>query len=156
MAIFFNKVPREIRDKIYQLLLVDETNVINLRWPNARLHPAILRTCKQAYEESISMLYEGNSFIFIRPTDAEFWQDSCDETSLRKCDPLKANFRRIKHVSCLDPNDASEINHRYGMVSLRYIMLERRPMITSNTVKVNRMIRSVTSEIPAAHSKLFT
>ena len=158
MAIFFEKLPREIRDKIYRLLLVDEVNAIRLDLSGSpkRLHPAILRACKQTYEEAISMLYEKNNFLFMRRTDLDVWSDRCDEASLRNCDPLKASFRRIKRVSCLDPNDASEPNHQYGMFSSRYIIRETHPMISWNTVRVNQEIRFITSATPAAHSKLFT
>ena len=66
MAMFFSKVPREIRDQIYHLVLVDEASAIELSYAGScrSLHAAILQTCRQAYEEAMPMLYEKNSFLF--------------------------------------------------------------------------------------------
>lgn len=99
MSILFNGIPREVRDKIYQLLLVkDREEAIKfIEWNNEHgygrvsgLHPAILRTCKQAYAEGISVLYEKNVFSY----------KSCvgKGRSIDIADPLKGKFSKIKHV----------------------------------------------------------
>lgn len=96
MATFFTKLPLEIRNLIYDELLLDKKNAIGLqghREPDwKKLCPTILRTCKQAYAEGSSILYECNVF-------------RVDQTSLQhlgfvKCDFQNKNFLRVKHVSC--------------------------------------------------------
>ena len=94
MAIFFDKVPREIRDKIYELLLVDHDvcrdihlNVEKWSSPKSDLCPAILRTCKQAYTEGLPVLYEQNSFRYDVENDNFVITDS-----------LKDKIDKIKHV----------------------------------------------------------
>ena len=66
MAIFFSKVPREIGDTIYNLVLVDEASPDELSYAGScrSLNATILQTCRQAYEEAMPMLYEKNSFLF--------------------------------------------------------------------------------------------
>ena len=143
MAIFFDKVPREIRDKIYHLLLVDEANAIELKRAKAciNLQPTILRTCKQAYEEAMPMMYEKNTFLFKSWAATGLGPCQYGKSSLHNCDPLKANFRRIKHVSCLCPNEGSEAHHPYVLISSNYIIPETHPLMTSITIPTKRPIR---------------
>ena len=94
----FHKAPLEVRDNIYRLLLVKahEEAVEFIEWNNehrysrAGLHAAILRTCKQAYAEGLSVLYEKNVFNYR----------SCvgKGRSIHNADPLKGKFSKIKHV----------------------------------------------------------
>ena len=99
MTIFFDKVPREIRDQIYELLLVKgdrshvEWNPPKWNLEKNNLHPAILCTCKQAYTEGLPILYERNRFI-------------CDGAAVTRHigiteDPLTANVNKIKDVRSL-------------------------------------------------------
>ena len=95
MAIFFDKVPREIRNHIYQLLLVDQVEEINLSiHPDYRkdeLYPAILCTCKKAYMEGSAVLYDQNRFRYA----AVYWKPLSKETILGD------GLVRIKHVRLL-------------------------------------------------------
>lgn len=99
MAAFFDRVPLEVREKVYQGLLVNEDGAIELHWSGrdfkGKLHPAILRTCKQAYTEASPVLYEQNHFRHKSQSDMG--------TSLRSSDRLASNFGRIKHVCCGSP-----------------------------------------------------
>ena len=77
-CLFLTKVPREIREEIYKLLLVNEV----LGTPHAvrdshlssfrretvvekyDLHPSILRICRKISEEGYAILYGSNTFFF--------------------------------------------------------------------------------------------
>ena len=100
MAILFDKVPREIRDMIYHLLLVKGYPGVELRaiernrrysFPDIDLHPAIMRTCKQAYTEGLSILYEQNNFIYESYTPE-------NAVTMATEDLLKDKTRNIKQV----------------------------------------------------------
>ena len=82
MAIFFDKLPREIRDMIYELLLVNPHSGVHFRairkhqrlayndpFPKIDLNTAILRTCKKAYAEGLPLLYERNVFTYVSYTN---------------------------------------------------------------------------------------
>ena len=97
--ILFHRVPREVRDKIYRLLLVkDREEAIEFtEWNNeygygrvSGLHPKILRTCKHAYAEGLSALYEQNLFHYKSFVGKGIGIDNAD--------PLKGNLSRVKHV----------------------------------------------------------
>lgn len=96
MVTFFQRVPRELRDQIYRELLVNNVHSVRLlgSWRGEppvgnRLHPAILRTCKQAYTEAFAMLYEENVFRF----SSERLDKVVQDYSLSK-----GCLERIKHV----------------------------------------------------------
>jgi hypothetical protein len=68
---FLNKFPREVRDKIYKLLLVNEVlsnpRALCSEWAHVNvklnLSTAILLTCRQIYEEASEILYGDNKFV---------------------------------------------------------------------------------------------
>ncbi|PMD41299.1 hypothetical protein L207DRAFT_632736 [Hyaloscypha variabilis F] len=72
---FFDKLPRELRDRIYKYLLVNYdlsttkflklwgANRLNDRVEKYHLSPQILRVCRQAKEEGLLTLYGSNTFI---------------------------------------------------------------------------------------------
>ena len=104
MAIFFDQMPREIRDIIYELLLVNSQPGVHFSairkhqrltyndpFPKIDLHTAILRTCKQAYAEGLPMLYERNAFTYVSYTNLY-------RATIASDNPLKDNTRSIKHV----------------------------------------------------------
>jgi len=76
---FLDIFPSEIRNEIYKCLLCSpiladasaitvqdhEHAPSTLRFPNYNISPAILRTCRQIYEEAIVILYEHNTFYFV-------------------------------------------------------------------------------------------
>ena len=101
MASFLNKLPIEIRNQIYEDLLLYNAGPIKLnfdgnaidRWHgrNVGLHTAVLRTCKQAYAEGSNVLYGHNHFHY------------CPTIFLshryKKELPITCAFQKIKHVS---------------------------------------------------------
>jgi hypothetical protein len=75
---FLGKIPREVRDHIYELLLGNELatnrsieqynsfNIIGTTYTHVKkfdLAPQLLRTCSQIYAEASRILYESNTFI---------------------------------------------------------------------------------------------
>lgn len=71
---FINKLPLEIRNEVYKLLLVNEelaSPVELYRWHGRkhkiekqyRLEPSILRTCRQINTEAGAILYNENTFV---------------------------------------------------------------------------------------------
>lgn len=69
----FFGVPYEIRQHIYRDLLINtegEGKVCLPTWsecPSGNIAPQILRTCKQIYNEAITVLYESNEFCTQDP-----------------------------------------------------------------------------------------
>lgn len=58
----FTNLPGEIRNEIYiQLLVIPR--YYNVRSPNDQLHPNILATCRQVYEEARQIFYGSNTFL---------------------------------------------------------------------------------------------
>ena len=103
MATFLEKLPVEIRNQIYEDLLLYRDGCITLnfdgnaidRWEGDRvgLHTAILRICKQAYAEGSNVLYGHNHFRYC-PT-------AFLSISNKIYGPLTSVFQKIKHVSYL-------------------------------------------------------
>ena len=95
MSAFFNKLPLEIRNFIYEELLLDKKNPIGPQYDGEfdrkMLYPTILETCKQAYVEGSRILYECNVFRVGPP--------SGNHHEFVNCDFENKNFVRIKHVS---------------------------------------------------------
>ena len=99
MATFFTKVPREIRDNVYQeLLRVDDILDPDKRLQKSdipsqtsksteKLYPAILRACKQTEAEGSVVLYGQNRFRF-------------ETTSYFDTHPILSHYYgMIKHVN---------------------------------------------------------
>ena len=158
MAILFDKMPREIRDKIYRLLLLDEVDNVesNLAVPCSSLYPVILRTCKQAYEEAMPVSYEKNTFSFWSMADTRSWRGLCQHSWLRKYKFLEANFARIKCVGFLYVCVAPEADYLHAIISSRYIIMETPPLVATQTIHLSRLTRFTTFTAPDVHSKLFT
>jgi hypothetical protein len=69
-------LPRELRERIYEFTL---TTPYPFWWPNqAPLKHSVgvnlLRTNKQVYEESVSILYSANKFLFTHPSDCNIFR----------------------------------------------------------------------------------
>lgn len=97
MAIFLERVPLEIRNQIYEELLISREHAIKLRLRKApnhkhpnKIQSAVLRTCKQIYDEASIVLFEHNRFRFTSYTPS--W------LNYLKDDPSYKNLNRIKHV----------------------------------------------------------
>ena len=98
MTIFLEKVPLEIRNQIYEEILISKESAIRLRIQKApfgghrnKIHSAVLRTCKQIYDEASIVLFEHNRFRYASYSPA--WLNFLEH------DPRYRNLKRIKHVS---------------------------------------------------------
>src|SRR6267378_3922920 len=63
------KLPLEIRNRVYRELLLSENSLRMVDLESADingLHPVILRTCRQVYNEATKVLYEENEFRIRR------------------------------------------------------------------------------------------
>ena len=70
-TIFFS-IPLEIRNEIYQLLLLARLNYCPIDHPYTydviKLHPAIMSICHQIYEEAHPVLYKENKWVMMETT----------------------------------------------------------------------------------------
>lgn len=69
-------LPRELRERIYHFTL---TSPYPFWWPNQAplkhlVGVNLLRTCKQVYAESVSILYSANKFLFTHPSDCNIFR----------------------------------------------------------------------------------
>ena len=113
MPSFFGDLPLKLRIQIYRELLVSDESVDVIKYPGPRsnkphrrtnLHPAILRSCRQAYAEALGYLYEENRIRFdffdflyyYRGKHQNLWFGLSE-----------ANLMRIKHVSRFLPSNVS-------------------------------------------------
>ncbi|KAF2828140.1 hypothetical protein CC86DRAFT_369271 [Ophiobolus disseminans] len=70
-------LPRELRERIYTFTL---SSSFAFWWPNQaagrpdHVGVNLLRTNKQVYEESVSILYSANKFIFTHPSDCNIFR----------------------------------------------------------------------------------
>lgn len=69
-------LPRELRERIYHFAL---TSPYPFWWPNQAplkhlVGVNLLRTCKQVYAESVSILYSANKFLFTHPSDCNIFR----------------------------------------------------------------------------------
>jgi hypothetical protein len=69
-------LPRELRERIYIFTL---TSPHPLPWPCAvslknGIGVSLLRTSKQVHEESVSILYSANKFVFTHPSDCNIFR----------------------------------------------------------------------------------
>ena len=79
---FFQQFPSEIRHQIYSYLLVSDDPIQDGQpktgsvSPKYDIHPNILRTCRDVYNEALPILYEDNVFQFA------YWSEmySYDQT----------------------------------------------------------------------------
>ena len=105
MATFLDILPIEIRNQIYEDLLLYRDGSIMLNFDGnaidrgegekVGLHTAILRTCKQAYAEGSNVLYGHNHFRYCTTVFLSYKN--------RQYRPLTSVFQKIKHVSCICP-----------------------------------------------------
>lgn len=75
------RLPREIRDKVYQYILVSPGfcawPIEDMRSREERpkaISPTILRTCHTAYEEAAPILYHRNTFGFDHPSNCNVFR----------------------------------------------------------------------------------
>ena len=92
---FIRDFPPEIRDRIYEELLVSQDDGVEPqgRYRGHGLHPSILRTCKMAYIEGSAVLYQKNVFRFT-------YRDYCARLNMDiyEFKVPAGSFERIKHV----------------------------------------------------------
>ena len=133
MSTFFTRLPRELREKVYKDLLLDEKNGVEPQgtFPPGkkvrRIYPEILRACKQAYAEAIVVLYEQNLFRFEYRGPCHFeysysypYTENGEKRLFPKWVTLSANFSRITKVSfnffvfvILPCTNRSDIRHNH-------------------------------------------
>lgn len=66
MAAHFLTIPAELRNRIYELVVIEE-ETIRFQHTAKSLQPPILRVCQQTRTECRQMYYERNTFIFLKP-----------------------------------------------------------------------------------------
>ncbi|KAF2495621.1 hypothetical protein BU16DRAFT_394462 [Lophium mytilinum] len=76
----FLKLPPELRNKIYKLLFVSQSE-LRFNNPQFSLSSAFLRTCKQVHDEGRSILYGEGTFVFERNrlSRSPFWDPVAKE-----------------------------------------------------------------------------
>ncbi|KAK3707039.1 hypothetical protein LTR37_012371 [Vermiconidia calcicola] len=81
----FLDLPAELRNEIYQQVFVVEESFRFDSPSNFSRCAALLRTCKQVYEEGRSILYSANHFIFARKTrrHGSYWQPEWSEVGFK-------------------------------------------------------------------------
>ena len=120
MAAFLDKLPIEIRNQIYENLLLYRDGLIALNFDGnaidlhegekVGLSTAILRTCKQAYAEGSSVLYGSNHFRYCLIVLLSY--------SYEHYRPRTSIFQKIKHVSCIAIRSCSAVPHDNRFASL--------------------------------------
>ncbi|KAN0098368.1 hypothetical protein V8E51_014031 [Hyaloscypha variabilis] len=99
---FFDRLPRELRDRIYKYLLVNHdlsttkflknwgTEEVSYDINKFELSPQILRTCRQALEEGLLILYGFNEFII------EFVTNNGKHVSINPTSPILRHSTEIE------------------------------------------------------------
>lgn len=102
----FLKLPGELRDDIYRLLMVRNATVSFRGRPDLHRSAAFLRTCKTIRDEGTNILYGENSFHFSRTltTRGKYWEPVWKEIGyqdvrrfLETIGPV--NIAKMKHIS---------------------------------------------------------
>ncbi|CAK1366783.1 hypothetical protein CB0940_10152 [Cercospora beticola] len=125
----FLDLPAELRNDIYRLIFVTENATINFATPdNFSRSAALLRTCRQVYEEGRSILYSENAFAIERRTQryGSFWEHEWRELGylnvrkfMKSIGPTNtALIRRISFmledaVPCLNPSMRTNEERRF-------------------------------------------
>lgn len=103
MSDLLSKLPLEISNQIYEELLTDKVDPIELQSairderPKKTLHTNILRVSKLVYAQASTVLYGKNRFRFEYPKKCVL-RGGLNMYSLQTR-PRKGAFDRIKHVS---------------------------------------------------------
>lgn len=121
----FMKLPAELRDRIYRLLMVGKKPVDFDSPSDFNRSAALLRTCKTIHEEATEVLYGQNSFHFARTRKyrGKYWEQSWYEVGyqdvrrfLEAIGPV--NISKMKYISFImtdgqDRTMASDTHVRY-------------------------------------------
>lgn len=124
----FLDLPAELRNEVYQHVLVAD-GTLNFKSPhNFTLGVALLRTCRQVYEEGRSFLYSANHFTFARNIQrrGSYWAVNWNEVGFKAVRRfLKAigstNIGLLRHVTllledaipCLNPDLRTADDRRF-------------------------------------------
>ena len=136
MTLFFERLSLEIRNQVYRELLVEEHGPLETDYHGylyktiKPLYPAILCTCKQAYQEASAVLYEQNHFR-VKVVDC----------SLRCTDPLKGNFARLKRVSWSPITTRNPILTDHDQLTIEH--LELGPGTGDSSSKIKKFLSSM-------------
>ncbi|EMF12798.1 uncharacterized protein SEPMUDRAFT_163845 [Sphaerulina musiva SO2202] len=125
----FLDLPAELRNDIYRLAFVTERPTINFALPdNLSRTAALLRTCRQVYEEGRSILYAENAFAIERRTQryGSFWEHEWRELGylnvrkfMKAIGPTntalirKVSFMLEDAVPCLNPSMKTNEERRF-------------------------------------------
>ncbi|KAI5364000.1 hypothetical protein Slin15195_G096550 [Septoria linicola] len=125
----FLDLPAELRNDIYRLVFVTERPTINFAQPdNFSRSAALLRTCRQVYEEGRSILYTENAFAVERRTQryGSFWENEWRELGylnvrkfMKSIGPTntalirKMSFMLEDAVPCLNPSMRTNEERRF-------------------------------------------
>ncbi|KAK5168633.1 uncharacterized protein LTR77_005942 [Saxophila tyrrhenica] len=85
---FTDRLPVELRLRIYEYLLPDNEHLKLRQYIPGSHNLAILRTSRQIYEEAIPLLYDLNSIVVTR-------NDFCAHTDANLKTPLKLEYARF-------------------------------------------------------------
>jgi hypothetical protein len=90
----FFKLPLELRELIYRMLLTTEYYPhFASTWPKFHLHPGILLVNRQASAEAMRILYQGNDFIILKVTGVNLLLKS----------PYIPQFKRLSEKKVTSP-----------------------------------------------------
>lgn len=113
----FLNLPAELRLQVYEILLLDPFSYIMLvsNLPPTRphrsksLYPAILRTCREIYNQALPILYSGNTFL-IRTYPMAY------------CVPQLTAYIGKSHASLIRRVFTIYYRHRHGRIGLNKIV----------------------------------
>lgn len=141
------KVPVEVYQRIYSILLVANkpievlhgwSQVYRRQQNNPDMHPAILRTCRQIYDEAINVLYGANTFSYPLRDDGrmvEFGEGNSWGLKM----PLRKHISRLRHLELVLETSGNEL--KYGLAISRSIRI-------LNDTGVNKLHKLTIQVIP--------
>lgn len=105
-ALFLSKLPAELRNRVYELVLVHPNEIAVNSRKRLRDHKALLQTCKQIREEASKIFYALNSFritlpVHWKPRPILFFETAGFENSLsvRGLSVVFTPSREQRHLS---------------------------------------------------------
>lgn len=136
----FLDLPAELRNDIYKRAIVDPTNKdINFRFAQNFSHnSALLRTCKQVYEEARQFLYGEHEFCFVRCDEkrGDYWQPEWEEVGWKDVRRFLAtigprNIAELRNIK-FEFRDATGKEYRNGKFASDEHLLEAFKMLAQH------------------------
>ncbi|CAK1366267.1 unnamed protein product [Cercospora beticola] len=95
------RLPRELRDIIYEEALISEEVVVDATTNRGAYTPGLLRTCKQIRAEATKLFYAKNHFRIITPQNAMFtsadWLQSLSVRNRKQLRTVTVHFEVTKY-----------------------------------------------------------